>query len=166
MHVLGTRLRAHCHSVLSLVSRCLLIPLVAYTNCPILVAPVPATGLGPITAEWRNENITFYYKMMGDYYRIIVEVEQLPYQNNNGSSISKPLNVGTGMAFAHCQEAMGLVLACYEKAQETANSLPAVHSTVLALSYNFAVFCHDVAKSPEKVYAQLFLITKVITCLE
>ncbi|KAG8218695.1 14-3-3 domain-containing protein [Butyriboletus roseoflavus] len=80
------------------------------------------------TAEPGEETV-FYYKMKGDYFRYLAEFAQQSDRSNYSD----------------------LSLAAYKYAYKHALAkLEATHPTRLGLALNFAVYYHDVRKSPER----------------
>lgn len=100
--------------------------------------------LMPIVAV--GEETVFYYKMKGDYYRYLAE-------------------------FAHQQERghfSDLSLAAYKFAYKHAlASLEPTHPTRLGLALNFAVYYHDVRKSPERAcHLGKHAFDEAVACLD
>ncbi|KAI6047216.1 14-3-3 domain-containing protein [Pisolithus marmoratus] len=98
----------------------------------------------PIVAA--EEETVFYYKMKGDYFRYLAE-------------------------FAHQQERgrfSDLSLAAYKFAYKHAlASLEPTHPTRLGLALNFAVYYHDVRKSPERAcHLGKHAFDEAVACLD
>ncbi|KAJ7591098.1 14-3-3 domain-containing protein [Mycena floridula] len=82
-----------------------------------------------LAAAQAGEEEVFYLKMRGDYYRYLAEFCQKREREK----------------FA--EESLQAYKLAYQKAT---NSLDPLHPTKLGLALNFAVFFHDVRKSPER----------------
>ncbi|PIL36983.1 hypothetical protein GSI_00675 [Ganoderma sinense ZZ0214-1] len=82
-----------------------------------------------IPAASNGEEKVFYSKMRGDYYRYLAELTRLNSREDLGKAS----------------------LEAYKSAyQHALATLPATHPTRLGLALNFAVYFHDIMRSPER----------------
>lgn len=86
------------------------------------------TRLIPKAVEDGGEKAVFYLKMVGDYYRYLVEVAEGSERDNFAEKADE----------------------AYSKAQGFANDLPSTHPNRLGLALNYSVFYYEIQNDPEK----------------
>jgi 14-3-3 protein epsilon len=95
-----------------------------------------------------GENLVFYYKMIGDYYRFLAEINLEREEDGEDREVLAAVSAnGLGTGAAHH------ALCFYYLATQIGKlHLPPSHPVRLGLALNFAVFYYEIVQKPEHAY--------------